>query len=111
MKRIAVALALAATSTFGVVAVTAAPAQALPSTCNGTLGSASYGVMCRAGTGFYRAWANCTHDNNSTLKKYFYGSAVGIGGYSKAACGANYHLKNKSSDYGVSKSDYLPPNW
>ncbi|MBQ1027938.1 hypothetical protein [Micromonospora sp. C95] len=106
-KRIAVSLTLALTSTLGVVAVTASPAHALPKNCNGTPGTATYGVMCRGGTGFYRAWTECKHVNSGT-KKHAYGNGVGIGGYSKANCGSNYRItKNR----GVTKSNYLPPNW
>src|SRR5690606_10094694 len=103
-KRIAVSLALTLTSTLGVVAVTASPAQALPTNCNGTAGTATYGVMCRGGTGFYRAWTQCKHVSSST-KNYAYGNGVGTFGYSKANCGSNYRI---TSNRGVTKSDYLP---
>ncbi|MBX7266578.1 hypothetical protein KIF24_11375 [Micromonospora sp. Llam7] len=108
-KRIAVSLTLALTSTFGVVTVTAAPAFALPTNCNATPGTATYGVMCRGGTGFYRAWTKCIHVNNSSTTKYAYGNGVGIGGYSKANCGSNYRIS--STARGVTKTNYLPPNW
>ncbi|MEV4714468.1 hypothetical protein [Micromonospora sp. NPDC049374] len=106
-KRIAVTLTLALTSTLGVVTVTASPAQALPTNCNGTPGTATYGVMCRGGTGFYRAWTECKHVSTGN-KKTAYGNGVGIGGYSKANCGSNYRI---TSNRGVTKSNYLPPNW
>jgi len=107
-KRVAVSLTLALISTFGVVTVTAAPALALPTNCNATPGTATYGVMCRGGTGFYRAWTKCIHVNSGTTKTA-YGNGVGIGGYSKANCGSNYRISK--TNRGVTKTNYLPPNW
>lgn len=89
-KRLLV-LPIAGLLTAGAVSiVTAAPAEATPSSCTVsylTSGSLKIGARarCTAGTGQYRVATTCTDELRGSSGTY-YGAWVGIGSYSSVTC-------------------------
>lgn len=107
-KRIVATLTLAAAATVGANIITPAPAQAIPSNCSETVRPQSNAAVCKSGTGYYRAWARCTHQNSKKVTTR-YGWWRGVGGIaSNASCGSLEFIVS-SKDHGITRTNHIPP--
>ncbi|MDW5326427.1 hypothetical protein [Plantactinospora sp. KLBMP9567] len=109
VRRIAAAVALAAVASLGVVVVSAAPAEAIPSNCSKIVRTRSNAAVCKSGSGYYRAWARCTNQS-SKKATYRYGYWRSVGSIaSNASCTSAEAIVSSSRDAGITTTDYLPP--
>ncbi|MFJ3702843.1 MULTISPECIES: hypothetical protein [Streptomyces] len=102
---IALSVTTVACSLLGFAAVSAGPAQAVPTGCTWTFEDEGNRwtwaqVKCRGGSGYYRAWVKCPGSGGYVYK---YGPTVSAGRASKADCGSALGV-----DYGKNVYTYPP---
>lgn len=109
VKKFVVTLTLTAAATMGTAVITAAPAQALPSSCTKLVKTTTNAVVCKTGTGYYRAYALCTN-TSSKNQTYRYGFWRQVGSIaSNASCFNGETIVSPSKDAGWQRTSTSPP--